>query len=109
MRLLDERPERLATIPYRAAGPGGATQNVQLAVERLRVDALPDGCAAVVAVGDLQGVAPSPLGRESIRGLLERRAPALTLCGHVHWDEPVAPLGDGHVVNVDARVVVFTA
>ncbi|MCU7727741.1 metallophosphoesterase [Actinoplanes sp. KI2] len=264
MRLLADRPERLATIPYRAAGPGGATRSVQLAVERLRVDALPAGCAAVVAAGDLQGVAPSPLGgepvllglaladylgvwadggllppaervgvlltgdlysapgadrrgasgpvldvwlafaaagcrpvagiagnhdevtagevaelgagvalldgdrrefggctvagvsgivgdparvlrrtekdflrllakvatpppdvlllhegpvgdrpgqlgRESIRGLLERRAPALTLCGHVHWDEPVAPLGDGHVVNVDARVVVFTA
>ena len=55
------------------------------------------------------GDRPGQLGRESIRGLLERRAPALTLCGHVHWDEPVARLGDGHVVNVDARVVVFTA
>jgi hypothetical protein len=264
VRLLDAYPERLATIPYRAAGPGGATQNVQLAVERLRVDTLPDGCAAVLAAGDLQGVAPSPLGgepvllgvaladylgvwaesgllpaadrvgvlltgdlysaphadrrgasgpvvdvwlafaaagcsfvagiagnhdevtagqvaelgahvvlldgdrqeiggrtvagvsgvvgdparvlrrtekdflglladtatpapdvlllhegpvgdrpgqlgRESIRGLLERRAPGLTLCGHVHWDEPVARLGDGHIVNVDARVAVFTA
>jgi Icc protein len=48
------------------------------------------------------------LGRTAVRGTLERRAPALTLCGHVHWDEPVAPLGDGHVVNVDARVVVLT-
>jgi hypothetical protein len=261
---MDDRPERLATIPYRAAGPGGVTQNVQLAVERLRVDALPSGCAALLAAGDLQGVASSPLGgepvllgialadylgvwaesgllppvdragvlltgdlysapgadrrgasgpvldvwlafaaagcplvagiagnhdevtagqvaelgadvalldgdrrgfgdltvagisgvvgdparvlrrtekdflfllekvttpppdvlllhegpvgdrpgqlgRESIRGLLERRGPALTLCGHVHWDEPVARLGGGYVVNVDARVVVFTA
>lgn len=262
MRLLEERPERLATIPYRVAGPGGATQSAQLAVERLRVDALPGGCAAVLAAGDLQGVAPSPLGgepvllgialadylgvwhesgllppadrigvlltgdlysapgadrrgasgpvldvwlafaaagcpllagiagnhdevtagqvaelgagvalldgdrwtfggltvagvagvvgdparplrrtekdflnllervvtpapdvlllhegpvgdrpgqlgRASIRGLLERRPPALTLCGHVHWDEPVARLGDGRIVNVDARVVIF--
>jgi hypothetical protein len=40
--------------------------------------------------------------------MLERRAPALTLCGHVHWNDPVAVLGDGHVVNVDARMVVFT-
>jgi Icc-related predicted phosphoesterase len=48
------------------------------------------------------------LGRPAIRSMLERRAPALTLCGHVHWDEPVAVLGDGHIVNVDARVVVFT-
>jgi hypothetical protein len=264
VRLLGERPERLATVPYRAAGPGGATQSVQLAVERLRVDGLPAGCSAVLATGDLQGVAQSPLGgepvllgialadylgvwaesgllppadrvgvlltgdlysapaadrrgasgpvldvwlafaaagcpfvagiagnhdevgagevaglapdvalldgdrrvfggltvagisgvvgdparvlrrtekdflgllgrvvtpapdvlllhegpvgdrpgqlgRESIRGLLERRPPALTFCGHVHWDEPVAALGDGHVVNVDARAVVLTA
>jgi Icc protein len=48
-------------------------------------------------------------GRAALRSTLERRAPALTLCGHVHWAEPVAVLGDGHVVNVDARVVVFTA
>ncbi|MEV4707892.1 metallophosphoesterase [Actinoplanes sp. NPDC049316] len=49
------------------------------------------------------------LGRAVLRSTLERRAPGLTLCGHVHWDEPVAALGDGHIVNVDARVVVLTA
>jgi Icc-related predicted phosphoesterase len=48
------------------------------------------------------------LGRVAVRSALERRAPALTLCGHVHWTEPVATLGDRHVVNVDARVVVLT-
>ena len=263
MRLLDDRPQRLATVPYRAAGPGGGARGVRLAVERLRVDALPTGCRAVLATGDLQGVAPSPLGgepgllgiavadylgvwadsllipppdevgvlltgdlysapaadsrgasggvadvwlafaaagcpmvigvagnhdeitaeeveefgpaaalldgdrrrcgdltvggvggivgdparplrrtekdflasikavtktavdvlllhegptgtdagqrgRASVRAVLERHAPALTLCGHVHWTDPVATLGDGHVVNVDARVVIFT-
>ncbi|GGN68499.1 hypothetical protein GCM10010112_32890 [Actinoplanes lobatus] len=35
--------------------------------------------------------------------------PALTVCGHVHWHEPVATLGDGHVLNVDGRAVVLTA
>jgi hypothetical protein len=263
MRLADTRPHRLATVPYRAAGPGGVPQNVQLGVERLLVDELPAGCDALLAAGDLQGVAPSPLGgdpellgialadylgmwaesgllppaervgvlltgdlysapgadrrgasgmvldvwlafaavgcpmvfgvagnhdevttaqvaelgpdvalldgnrrdfggvsvagisgiigdperalrrterdflsvvgklatpppdvllmhegpagdrpgqlgRAVVRSTLERRAPALTLCGHVHWAEPVAVLGDGHIVNVDARVVVFT-
>ena len=49
------------------------------------------------------------LGRPAVRSTLERRAPRLTLCGHVHWTEPVAVLGDGHIVNVDARAVVFTA
>jgi Icc-related predicted phosphoesterase len=48
-------------------------------------------------------------GRAAVRSTLERRAPALTLCGHVHWADPVAFLGDGHIVNVDARVVVLTA
>ncbi|MFG1992005.1 metallophosphoesterase [Actinoplanes sp. NPDC048988] len=263
MRLAGTRPERLATIPYRAAGPGGVPQNVQLGVERLPVEELPAGCDALLAAGDLQGVASSPLGgdpellgialadylgvwaesgllpsadrvgvlltgdlysapgadrrgasgavldvwlafaaagcpmvygvagnhdevttaqvaelgsdvalldgdrrsfggvtvagisgivgdperelrrtekdflglvgklttppvdvlllhegptgdragqlgRPSIRTALARRAPALTLCGHVHWTEPVATLGDGHIVNVDARALVFT-
>ncbi|MGA5303742.1 metallophosphoesterase family protein [Nucisporomicrobium flavum] len=263
MRLVDKRTHRLATVPYRAAGPGGLPQNVQLSVERLIVDKLPAGCDALLAAGDLQGVAPSPLGgdsellgiavadylgvwaesgllppvdrvgvlltgdlysapgadrrgasgavldvwlafaaagspmvygvagnhdevtaaqvaelgpdvtlldgerrgfggltvagisgiigdpgrplrrtekdfvtlvqklttppvdvlllhegppgerpgqlgRAAVRTTLERRAPALTLCGHVHWEDPVAVLSDGHVVNVDARVVVFT-
>jgi 3',5'-cyclic-AMP phosphodiesterase len=263
MRLLGTRPERLAAVPYRAAGPGGVPQNLQLGVDRLQVDTLPSGCAALLAAGDLQGVTPSPLGgepvllgvaladylavwaesgllptpdrvgvlltgdlysapgadrrgasgpvldawlafaaagcamvfgvagnhdevtaeqvaelgpdmalldgerrgyggvmvggisgivgdpgralrrtepdflalvekitmpppdvlllhegptgtqagqlgRAAIRTTLERRAPRLTLCGHVHWSEPVATLGDGHVLNVDARVVVLT-
>ena len=263
MHLVDTRPEQLAAVPYRAAGPGGVPENALLSVERLPVDKLPAGCEALVAAGDLQGIAPSPLGgdpqllgitladylgvwaeigmlppadrlgvlltgdlysapgadrrgasgpvldvwlalvaagcpmvlgvagnhdevtaaevagldsgvalldgdrhdvggvtvagisgivggpgrplrrterefltlveglttpppdvlllhegptgeranqpgRATVRGTLERRAPALTLCGHVHWAEPVAALGDGHIVNVDARVVVFS-
>ncbi|MBM2614059.1 metallophosphoesterase [Actinoplanes sp. LDG1-06] len=262
MRLVDTRPQRLVTVPYRAAGPGGVPQNVLLGVERLRVDRLPAGCDAVLAAGDLQGVAPSPLGgeagllgvaladylgvwadsgllpppervgvlltgdlysapgadrrgasgavldvwlafaaagcpmvfgvagnhdevtaaqvaelgpgvalldgdrrgfggltvagisgivgdparalrrtekeflhlaeklttpppdvlllhegpdgvgagqlgRSTMRGMLEARPPALTLCGHVHWEAPVATLGDGHIVNVDSRAVIF--
>jgi Icc protein len=263
VRLVSTQPDRLATIPYTAAGPGGVPRQVQLGIERLPVDQLPAGCDGLLAAGDLQGVASSPLGgepellgialadylgvwaetgllppvnrvgvllagdlysapaadrrgasgavldvwlafvaagcpmvhgvagnhdevsgaqvaqlgsdvalldgdrrvfgglevagisgiigdpqralrrsetdflgllarlttpppgvlllhegpdgdhagqrgRSSVRQVLERHAPALTLCGHVHWDAPVAALGDGHVVNVDARVVIFT-
>jgi hypothetical protein len=263
MRLLDGKPERLATIPYRAAGPGGVTRNLQLPVERLRVDTLPGGCPSLFATGDLQGVAVSPdtgkpvllgialaaflrlwaesgllpspgdlavlltgdlysapnadlrgatgdvsavwaafadagcpavigiagnhdempasladglgprvalldgtrsrcgnltvagvsgvigdparpfrrteeaflatvatltdpppdvlllhegprgtgpdqPGRPALRECLERRPPALTLCGHVHWARPTAPLGAGHILNVDARAVLLT-
>lgn len=62
LRLAGDRPERLATIPYQAAAPGGGSETVQPAVDRLRVDELPTGCAAILATGDLQGVTPSPLG-----------------------------------------------
>jgi 3',5'-cyclic-AMP phosphodiesterase len=261
VRLLSGEPERLAVIPYQAAGRG-RVENVQLVVQRLRVDTLPVGCRALLAAGDLQGIAPSPLGGDpvllgvaladylhiwadyglipppdqvgvlltgdlysapsadrrgasgdvtdvwlafaaagcqtvigiagnhdevtaaqlaglapglvlldgsshrfggrtvagvggvvgdparlmrrtekdflalveaaaaprpdvlllhegpagntprqpgnvAVRALLESRPPALTLCGHVHWDEPVASLGGGHVVNVDARAMVL--
>lgn len=33
----------------------------------------------------------------------------LTICGHVHWDDPLATLpAGGQVLNVDSRVVVLT-
>lgn len=263
MRLVGTRPERLTAIPYRAAGPGGFPQTLQLSVDRLTVDELPAGCDALLVAGDLQGIMPSPLGgapdllgvgladylgvwadsgllpapdrigvlltgdlysapgadtrgasgavadvwlafvaagcptvcgvagnhdevtaaevtasgpgavlldggvhifggvtiagmsgiigdprlpmrrterdflavlskltapppdvlllhegptgtraeqlgRATIRTTLERRPPSLTFCGHVHWSDPVAALGDGHLVNVDARAVVLT-
>jgi hypothetical protein len=39
---------------------------------------------------------------------LRGNAPALTVCGHVHWNAPLARLGDGHVLNVDGRAVLLT-
>ncbi|AGL15211.1 metallophosphoesterase [Actinoplanes sp. N902-109] len=263
MRLTGTRAERLTTVPYRAAGPGGVPENLLLSVEQLPVDKLPAGCDVLLAAGDLQGVAPSPmggdpvllgialadyldmwadsgllppagrvgvlltgdlysapaadrrgasgpvldvwlafaaagcpmvygvagnhdevaaaqvaelgtdvalldgarrsfggisvagisgiigdpgrplrrtekeflslagsvttpppdvlllhegppgdgagqLGRATVRSALARRPPALTLCGHVHWEQPVSALGDGHIVNVDARLVILT-
>jgi Icc-related predicted phosphoesterase len=32
-----------------------------------------------------------------------------TICGHSHWEAPLAACGDGQVLNVDARVVVITS
>lgn len=51
--------------------------------------------------------APGQLGHPSIRAVLERAPVPLTLCGHVHWDAPLARCGRGQVLNVDARVVVL--
>lgn len=48
---------------------------------------------------------PGQRGNAPLRALLERRPPALTVCGHVHWNDPVAALGTGHVLNVDGRAV----
>ena len=55
-----------------------------------------------------RGTGPDQPGRVALRELLERQPPAITLCGHVHWNRPAAPLSTGHIVNVDARAVLFT-
>ncbi len=47
-------------------------------------------------------------GNPLIAGRLRARAPALMVCGHVHWDEPLARFGEGHILNVDGRAVVLT-
>lgn len=47
-------------------------------------------------------------GNPVIGARLDPRPPALTVCGHVHWDQPLARLGAGHILNVDGRVVVLT-
>ncbi|MCF2528052.1 metallophosphoesterase family protein [Yinghuangia soli] len=47
-------------------------------------------------------------GNPVISARLADGSAALTVCGHVHWDRPLARLGGGHVVNVDGRVVILT-
>lgn len=50
---------------------------------------------------------PGQPGHQGIRALLEQARVPLTLCGHVHWDSPLASCGGGQILNVDARVVVL--
>jgi hypothetical protein len=64
VRILDQQPEPLTELTYRRARIGGGTETARLPVEVLRVNVLPEGCAAVIAASDLQGVASSPLGGE---------------------------------------------
>ncbi|MCO5996116.1 metallophosphoesterase family protein [Actinoallomurus rhizosphaericola] len=64
MLVLDDTPQRIAEISYLRAGPNGA-ERAMLPVQRLRVAAVPDGCDAVLAASDLQGVATSPWGGAS--------------------------------------------
>lgn len=49
------------------------------------------------------------LGHDGIRAIVEQHRVPLTLCGHVHWDEAVAEVEGGAILNVDARVVVLVA
>lgn len=46
-------------------------------------------------------------GHPGVRALVEEHEVPLTICGHVHWDDPLAALPAGQVLNVDARVVVL--
>lgn len=40
--------------------------------------------------------------------IAEGAATTLVVCGHVHWDEPLANLGGQQAINVDSRVVILT-
>ena len=47
-------------------------------------------------------------GNREIRELIELGEVPLTVCGHSHWDEPLAELAGGcQVLNVDARAVLL--
>lgn len=49
-------------------------------------------------------------GNTQVRDAIESGASALTVCGHVHWQDPLAELANGgQVVNVDSRVLVLRA
>ncbi|WP_239313185.1 metallophosphoesterase family protein [Plantactinospora mayteni] len=47
-------------------------------------------------------------GNPVIGAHLREHPPTLTVCGHVHWEAPLARLGAGHVLNVDGRAILLT-
>ena len=50
------------------------------------------------------------LGNPEVRRVVAEARVPLVVCGHRHWDTPVAALTDHtHVINVDNRVVVLVA
>jgi Icc protein len=48
-------------------------------------------------------------GSDAIRNAIEAGGVGLTICGHDHWQVPLAAHGHGQILNVDARVVVLVA
>ena len=47
-------------------------------------------------------------GNVGVRRAIEAAGAGLVVCGHSHWDEAFARVGQTQVINVDARVVVLT-
>jgi Icc protein len=46
-------------------------------------------------------------GNADIRATIEAGGVGFTVCGHRHWDEPLASYETGQFLNVDARCVVL--
>jgi Icc-related predicted phosphoesterase len=64
---------------------------------------------------DLLILHQGPFGQHAQRGsalvqaALLRKPPALTVCGHVHWENPLAQLtSTSQILNVDSRVVLLS-
>lgn len=49
------------------------------------------------------------IGHPAIRERIETGGVGLTVCGHRHWDDPLATHTRGQILNVDARVVVLAS
>jgi 3',5'-cyclic-AMP phosphodiesterase len=53
--------------------------------------------------------AMAQLGDPQVTALMRRYASMLTVCGHVHWEQPLADLNPSmQVLNVDCRAIVLT-
>lgn len=96
------------------AGVSGVTGDPARPRRRTRPDFLRQISAATAARPDVLILHEGPPGgidqpgNEAVRAHLLPRPPALTICGHVHWRTPVAPLADHHILNVDARAILLT-
>ncbi|WP_205862457.1 metallophosphoesterase family protein [Planosporangium thailandense] len=97
----DRGAVRFAGDPPR---PGCSSENLQLATIDAVLASNPD--VLVLHEGPPGNRAGQP-GNPAIGARLRAHPPALTVCGHVHWDTPMARLGDGYVLNVDDRAVIL--
>ncbi|GAA1601132.1 metallophosphoesterase [Saccharothrix algeriensis] len=88
------------------ARPGRRAESVQLGT----LDAvLKTGPDLLILHEGPPGRAPGQRGNQAIGDRIARAAPRLTVCGHMHWPQPLSPLDTGHVLNVDSRAVLLQA
>lgn len=81
-------------------------------VQRVRLERAIDAAPDILLLhegpdGSIE--APGQRGSAAIRELVEVGGVGLTICGHVHWDHPLAVHEHGQILNVDARVVVLVS
>ncbi|MEU8074760.1 metallophosphoesterase [Catellatospora citrea] len=99
----------------RFAGVGGIVGDPARPGRRAEADQLARLGRALATAPDVlvlhegpTGSRPDQRGNAVIAERIRRGAPAMTVCGHVHWPEPLSALGGGHVLNVDSRAVLLT-
>lgn len=88
-----------------ASKPGRRDEDAQLG--RI-ANVLAEGCDLLVLHEGPHG-GDTQRGNPAIRSLIEEGPALLTVCGHCHWEQPLAEHTRGQILNVDARVVVLTA
>ena len=115
--------EPIHRIAYLNAAKGGGSEMRFLDILRAHASGMKD-CDAILATSDLQGMSPGGLGDVSsvwytfsagfrwvvgvAGGLIESSRTRLTICGHAHWDRPLAQTTRVHqFLNVDARAVLL--
>jgi Icc-related predicted phosphoesterase len=84
--------------------PGRRDVDEQLAQIELVAERHPD---VLVLHEGPSGDGNEQLGHQDIREVVARHRVPLTVCGHVHWRNPLASHAGGQIVNVDGRVVVL--
>lgn len=105
VRTIDElRVGGVGYIMGRSAKPGRVEEHDFLASLELVCEQRPD----VLVLHQGPNGASDQRGDALVRDRIERSGPGLVVCGHVHWDEPLAELGSSQVLNVDARALVLT-
>lgn len=87
------------------ARPARRTEADYLAGVALTLDHRPD----VLLLHQAPALGTAQRGDEALSLLLRASPPLMTVCGHVHWDQPLGHLpGGASVLNVDKRVIVLT-
>ena len=84
--------------------PGKRSEEEQLR----RLDRVLSQSPDVLVLHEGPGGDVGQFGNPALWDLIELSTTDLTICGHRHWDEPLAQLDGKQILNVDARVVVLS-